>query len=663
MSQKKYQELVETLHEHDYNYHVLDQPKISDYDYDQLFAQLLQMESEHPDWKQKNSPSNRVGGQVLDAFTKVPHKKQMLSLSNSYSPEDLLEFDVRVKKFLMTEKNVEYFAEPKFDGLALELIYENGSLVRALTRGDGTVGEDVTHNIKTIRSIPLVLRTDKPPKLFEVRGEVLIFKKDFLELNKSQEAAELAPFANPRNAAAGAVRQLDSKIAAARPLRFFAYSLGEADLPPKIKTQQDLVYYFESLGLPVAKEWTALCETPDSLVKFYEKIQDKRASLNFDIDGIVVKVNSLAQQEDLGLIARSPRWATAAKFPPTQAQTVVENIIIQVGRTGALTPVAIMKPVQVGGVTVTNATLHNFEELARKDVRIDDTVVIQRAGDVIPEIVSVDISKRAKNSKAFEPPKHCPICKTKTVFAEEEVALRCPNSLCEGRVKESIKHFVSRRAMNLEKVGDRLIETLVDQGLIKKFSDLYRLKKQDLLDLERQGEKSVENIFASIEKSKSTTLPRVLFAMGIRFVGEQTATYIAEHFGSADALLAASEEELLKIPEIGPKVALAILEWLKSPMAKEIQQLQKLGVEIHVKKKSASATEKLAGKSFLITGTLPIGRDEAKDIIVNNGGKILSSVSKKLNYLVVGEDPGSKLQRAEVLEVPVISWDDVLKML
>lgn len=665
MSKKRHEELKKIISEHDYNYHVLDKPLISDYEYDQLYNELLKIEKEESKLDLSDSPSQRVGAAPLGAFTKVLHRKPMLSLANSYSPEEILEFDERVKKFLKTETPIEYFAEPKFDGLSMELVYENGSLVRAITRGDGTTGEDVTQNIKTIKSIPLRLKTSQPPALLEVRGEVLMFKADFVKLNDQQQENGQQTFANPRNAAAGTVRQLDSKIAASRPLRFFAYSLGEYE-GIEFKSQEAIGIYFQKVGLPTViasnPELVRTSENAEACVDYYHFIEKQRPKLPFDIDGVVFKVNSLRLQDDLGLVARSPRWATAAKFKPEQAQTLIENILIQVGRTGALTPVAIMKPVRVGGVTVTNATLHNQEEIDRKNVRVGDTVVIQRAGDVIPEVVEVILDKRPKNSVPFVMPETCPACDSPVHKLEGEVVTRCTNPLCIAIVKESLKHFVARRAMNLDKVGDRLIETLVDQKLVTRFSDLYRLDKESLLNLERQGEKSVENILKSIETSKKTTLARFIFGLGIRFVGEQTAKHIADHFATVDNFIKADEEQLLQIPEIGPKVAKAILEWTSNPkLVKEIHELLKLGVSIQAPQRSTTGS--LAGMSFLITGTLPVKRDDAKDFIEKNGGKIMGSVSSKLNYLVVGDDPGSKLDKAQSLGVTVISWEQLQEMI
>ncbi len=661
LNQKRHAELKRLIRHHDEMYHTNDRPEISDYDYDQLFAELLQLEKDNPSFLTEDSPSQRVGGAAIAQFQKVAHRKPMLSLANSYSVEDILAFDQKIKKFLRTEEPIEYFAELKLDGLSMELVYEEGILVRALTRGDGNLGEDVTHNIKTIKTIPLKLKTENPPKLLEVRGEVLIFKEDFLEMNRAYEEAGENIFANPRNAAAGTVRQLDPKIAAARPLKFFAYALGEYE-GITFTSQKNICDTLKNFGLPTLNEeliiQSALAE---DIITYYQNINLLRASLAFDIDGIVVKVNSLTQQEDLGLVARSPRWATAAKFKPEQAETFIENIVVQVGRTGALTPVAIMYPVRVGGVTITNATLHNQDEINRKDIRIGDYVFIQRAGDVIPEIVSVNLQKRSTNALPFKIPENCPCCGERAIKEETDAVLRCVNPLCKSILKESFKHFVSRRAMNVEKVGDRLIETLVDNNLIKTFSDLYLLNKEPLLNLERQGEKSVENILHSLELSKKTTLAKFIYALGLRFVGEQTAKLLSDHFITVDSFLAANKEGLESIPEIGPKVSFSILKSLENPnFVKEVRELTK---HLVFEKPKRSAEGKLSGKSFLITGTLSIKRGEAHEIIENNGGKLLSGVSSKLNYLIAGDDPGSKIEKAQSLEVKIISWDELLKML
>ncbi len=681
-------QLRQELREHNYNYHVLDKPVISDREYDRLFQELLDLETKFPESVTDDSPTQQVGGQPLEGFTKREHRSPMLSLQNSYSPEDIMEFDGRVKKFLQTEEPIEYFCEPKFDGLAVELVYENGSLTSAITRGDGTVGEDVTANVRTIKSIPGKLRNKKSPKLLEVRGEVLMFKADFLQLNEAQQELGEQPFANPRNAAAGTIRQLDPRITASRPLRFFGYSPGVID-GKEFESQVEFESYIQDSGLPTTgvtetktfdkfrtQAETAvkagkrpplgwLCKDADEAVEYYKFIEKLRPHLPFDIDGIVTKVNSFELQQRLGFVARSPRWATAAKFQPEQGKTKVIDINVQVGRTGALTPVAIMEPVKVGGVTITNATLHNQDEIDRKDVRVGDTVVIQRAGDVIPEIVEVVLNKRPKDSKPFKLPKKCPICSAPVTQLEEEVVLRCVNPVCPAILKESLKHFVARRAMNVEKLGDRLIEVFVEEGLVKSFSDLYRLKIDEILNLERQGEKSAGNLINNIEKSKTTTLARLIFALGIRHVGEQTAKDLAKYFKEFEKLAGASLEELTEVPGIGEKVAQSLRAAFDSKvLVKEVKDLLKLGVHFtEVKPAGGKGSTKLEGKKFVITGTLPRGRDEVKDIIEANGGTTQGSVSAKTDFLLAGEEAGSKLSKAESLGVAILDWDGFQKLL
>ena len=688
-AQKKLEALKKEIRFHDHQYYVLDQPTIADRDYDRLFQELIDLEAAFPKLLTPDSPSQRVGGAAIDAFEKAPHRQPMLSLSNSYSPEDISSFDERVKKVLERAGEVTYFCEPKFDGLAIELIYEDGILTGALTRGDGAVGENVISNVRTIRAIPQKLPITDAPALLEVRGEILMFKKDFAALNEAQQEAGTVPFANPRNAAAGSLRQLDPRITASRTLRMFAYApgviegmtfksqeefetyLAEAHIPtvgiaPKDesfeafaeRTRKNLKSLASGKKTPIAL--ARLCKGPEEAIAYYHLIDEIRKQLPFDIDGIVCKVDSYRLQKELGFVARSPRWATAAKFQPEQGETVIREIAIQVGRTGALTPVAIMEPVRVGGVTITNATLHNQDEIDRKDVRVGDTVVIQRAGDVIPEVVRVIEAKRPKNSVAFKIPHKCPICNSPAEKAEDEAVLRCTNLLCPAIVKESLKHFVARRAMNIERLGDKMIETLVEEGLIKSFSDLYRLNFESLIALERQGEKSVTNILESIEASKATTLQRFIFALGIRHVGETTAKTIANHFGTIEKLEAASLEDLIAVKDVGPRVAESIASAFQNKqLRKEVSDLQKLGVTYEAvtsKKKSAGSTA-LVGKKFVVTGTLPIPRDDVKDIIEANGGAVSGSVSKKTDYVLAGEEAGSKLDKATELGVQVLDWD------
>ena len=647
-------ELRALIAQHDYSYYVLDQPRISDYEYDQLFSELVQIEEEFPSLRTLDSPTQRVGGQPLDEFKKATHRKPMLSLQNSYNTEDILAFDERVKKQLGTAKDIEYFCELKLDGLAIELVYEQGHLIRALTRGDGVTGEDVTGNIRTIRSVPLLLRDPNPPNVFEARGEILMLKEDFARLNEQQQDAGLEPFANPRNAAAGSVRQLDPRVTSSRSLHIYCYATGMTS-GLEIPSQFELFQTLKRLGLPTSPHHK-ICKSARAAMEYYQEVQEKRHALPFDIDGVVIKVNSLAAQLDLGEISRSPRWATAAKFPPEQAQTVIEDIVVQVGRTGALTPVAVMKPVKVGGVIVTHATLHNQDEIDRKDVRIGDIVLVQRAGDVIPEVVRVLLDRRPKSSRPFRIPADCPECGTRAERNEGEVIFRCPNSLCPAVIKESLKHFVSRRAMNIEKLGDKIVDQLVEVGLVKRFSDFYTLEAKDLLVLERQGEKSARNILESIEASRTPSLARFIYALGIRYVGEQTAKLLAAHLGHIENFLAADESSLLQVGGVGDKVAHSIALATKSKFLKEeIARMIQLGVQIQ------NPTEKqghaLSGLNIVITGTLPKPRDEIKEIIESLGGTSASAVSKKTSYVLAGEEAGSKLEKAQKLNIPVLNWD------
>jgi DNA ligase (NAD+) len=687
----RYIDLKQQLSRHNYLYHVLDQPQITDYEYDQLFSELMEIEKAHPDWVTNDSPSRRVGDQPLEEFAKQAHRLPMLSLQNTYSPEEILEFDERVKNALGSTEDVEYFCELKLDGLAIELIYEKGQLISALTRGDGTTGENVTQNIRTIRSIPLELHADQPPELLEVRGEVLLFKNDFLKLNEYQQEEGLPPFANPRNAAAGTVRQLDPRVVGSRPLRFFGYSLGVVR-GTQVKLQSDLPLILHQFGVPQLGSFSGeFAEFSDALkslggasaknksktpvmgfraanaklaCEYYHLIQSVRHQLPFEIDGVVIKVNSFRLQEELGLVARSPRWATAAKFAPEQGETVIEDIAVQVGRTGALTPVAVMKPVRVSGVTIRNATLHNQDEIDRKDIRVGDTVIIQRAGDVIPEVVRVVIEKRPVGAAPFKLPSQCPVCGSAAHRMEGEVISRCVNPFCEAIIKGALKHFVSRRAMNAEGLGDKLIDALVDSGLVKRFSDLYRLTSEQLLSLERQGEKSAQNILTSIETSKNTSLARLIHALGIRFVGEQTARLLASHFRSIEALINASEEDLVQVEEIGPKVATSIIDYFANPhMKSEVQDLLKVGVTYSHAHTAQPAEGPLLGKKVVITGTLPVPRDEVAALLERAGASISSSVSKKTDFVVVGEDAGSKLEKAQSLGVKILDWDSLQEIL
>lgn len=692
-AQSRIAELIETIQYHDRLYYNKDTPEIADYDYDLMFNELKDLEAKNPELLRIDSPTQRVSGHPLEKFEKAPHRKPMLSLQNCFNEDDLKSFDLRLKKNLGSDKPIEYFCEPKFDGLAIELVYEKGILTRALTRGDGSVGEVVTQNIKTLKSVPLSL-PDKANSLLEVRGEVLIFKSDFLELNQMQQDSGGNPFANPRNAAAGAIRQLDSRVAAQRPLRLFCYAPG-AIKNLSFESQTEFLQHISDCNLPTLrlgsfkqvknafqkltrskKVMTSLqipetpmscsCLSIDDAIIYYRELMMTRQFLPFDIDGVVIKVNHYQTQEELGQVARSPRWAIAAKFKPEREQTLVEDIQVQVGRTGALTPVAIMKPVSVGGVTITNATLHNQDEIDRKDVRIGDTIEIHRAGDVIPEVIRVVTSLRPKGTKPYKIPPQCPVCNESAELAEGEVVLRCVNPTCPAIMKEGLKHFVSRRAMNIDKLGDKIIDQLSENGLVKHFSDLYKLRQADLLSLERQGEKSSSNILESISASKNPPFARFIFSLGIRFVGEQTARILATRFRSIDALLNVTEDELLKVDDVGPKVANSILSALsKKSFQKEIQELLKVGVSIEKMKDPylEKAKSVLLGKSVVITGSLPMERNEIKEIILAHGGKSPGSVSKKTDFILAGDAAGSKLEKAQELGVQVLNWDEFQKLI
>lgn len=687
-ARSRIQQLVETINYHNYLYHTLDRPEISDREFDAMFSELQELERQFPDLQQPDSPSLRVGGEVLNSFEKVNHRTAMLSLQNTYNEEDILNFDEKIRRQLhLNQGAIEFYCTPKFDGVAIELIYQKGLLTQALTRGDGYVGENVYQNVRTIRSVPLRLRIKQPPDYLEVRGEILMLKEDFARLNLQQEENGEVPFANPRNAAAGTLRQLDSRIVAERPLHFFCYSPGwceegqystysgfehfiaEAGFPttvtPKKSSYEKLRADIEQKKInPFSPPLSTVCRGPEEVIAYYNFIHSVRKALPFEIDGVVVKVNSFSLQQELGFVARSPRWAFAGKFEPEQAETLVNDIVVQVGRTGALTPVAILKPVSVGGVTVSNATLHNQDEIDRKDVRIGDSVIVHRAGDVIPEVVRVIENKRPKNSKPFKIPHKCPECKSETILVEGEAVRRCTNPLCSAVLKESLKHFISRNAMNIEKLGDRLIDILFENGLVKTFSDLYTLDKEQILSLERQGEKSASNIINSIEKSKNTSLARFIYALGIRFVGEQTAKSLAKHFKTLDAFLDASTEEFLTIDDIGPRVTESLENTIHNKsFQKEIAQLLKNGVTIATPTKTSTKNNTLNGQTFVITGSFSLPREEIKTLIEDHGGKSSSSVSKNTDYVLAGEAAGSKLEKAQTLNVKILDWEQFQKLL
>ncbi|SOY87652.1 NAD-dependent DNA ligase LigA [Cupriavidus taiwanensis] len=669
--------LREELDRHNYQYYVLDAPTIPDAEYDALFSELMALELEHPELQTPDSPTQRVGGEPLSAFDSVRHRVPMLSLNNAFADEDVLNFDRRCAQGLgrtapaageadlfSAADAVEYACELKFDGLAMSLRYEDGRLVQAATRGDGETGEDVTVNVRTIKAIPLKLR-GQAPAVLEVRGEVFMFRRDFDKLNARQAEAGEKTFVNPRNAAAGSLRQLDPRITARRPLSFFAYGLGELQGVERPPTHSAMLDGFAALGLPVCKD-RAVVKGAQGLLDFYRDIGKRRDDLPYDIDGVVYKVNALAEQERLGFVSRAPRFALAHKFPAQEMTTVVEDIEVQVGRTGAITPVARLRPVFVGGVTVTNATLHNEDEIRRKDVHVGDTVIVRRAGDVIPEVVAVVAERRPADARVFVMPTACPVCGSHIEKLEDEAIARCTGGLiCAAQRKQSLLHFAQRRAMDIEGLGDRLVEQLVDQGIVRTPADLYKLGVAKLAALERMADKSAANLVAAIDKSRATTMNRFIFALGIRHVGEATAKDLARHFGKLDALMAADEAALLEVNDVGPVVAQSIAHFFAEPHNVEvIEQLRAAGVHWPESEPVAKAPAPLSGKTFVLTGTLPtLSREDAKELLEAAGAKVAGSVSKKTDYVVAGAEAGSKLDKAEALGVPVLDEAGMLALL
>jgi DNA ligase (NAD+) len=638
-------------------------PEISDADYDRLFQELVKLETEHPQLQAPDSPTHRVGFKPSDAFAPVTHRVPMLSLANAFDEEDVAAFDRRVREGLEAQA-VEYAAELKFDGLAITLAYENGIFVQGATRGDGTTGEDVTPNLRTVRSIPLRIEGRKLPKLIEVRGEVLMTRKDFEIINKRAAEAGEKTFVNPRNAAAGGLRQLDSRLTAQRRLSFFAYGVGAVEgfeLPP---THARLLDALEAMGFPVAKE-RATVKGVEGLLKFYAEAGAKRPRLAFDIDGVVYKVNRYSDQDKLGFVSRAPRWAIAHKFPAEEATTELLDIDFQVGRTGAITPVARLKPVFVGGTTIVNATLHNEDEIRRKDIWKGDTVVVRRAGDVIPEVARVE--KKGPRDRPFTMPAKCPVCGSAVERSEDEAVARCTGGLfCGAQRKQSLLHFASRRAMDIEGLGDKIVEQLVDGGIVRTPADLYKLGIAKLAALERMAEKSASNLWSAIEKSKDTTLPRFIYALGIRNVGEVTAKDLSRHFGTLDALMDAGIEQLQEAPDVGPVVAESIAAFFREKHNREvIEQLRAAGVTWKEGAPArADASGPFAGKIVVLTGTLAaMTRDEAKEKIEALGGRITGSVSKKTDYVVAGAEAGSKLDKANELGVKVLDEEQFLKLI
>jgi DNA ligase (NAD+) len=669
MSVARGQELQVELERLNRAYHVDDAPLVPDAEYDRLFRELEALERLYPELRTPDSPTQRVGSLPRSDLPEVRHAVPMLSLGNAFAAEDVEAFDRRVRDGLDGVASVGYAAELKFDGLAISLRYEDGLLVQAATRGDGAVGEDVTPNVRTIGSIPLRLATSRPPPVLEVRGEALMFRRDFEQMNAGQREREEREFVNPRNAAAGSLRQLDARITARRPLRFFSYGIGQfeaGDCGFALDTHHGLLDWYVLLGLPV-NPLRVLSQGPAGLLAYYNDVMQQRASLPYDIDGVVYKVDSFRLQRQLGFVSRAPRFAIAHKFPAEEALTTVEDIDIQVGRTGALTPVAKLAPVFVGGVTVTNATLHNEDEVRRKDVRIGDTVTVRRAGDVIPEVVAVLLERRPTESKVFSLPQQCPVCGSEVVRLPGEAVARCSGGLfCSAQRKQALLHFVGRRAMDIEGVGDKLIDQLVDGNLVKTPADLFALTSDTLMALPRMAEKSASNVLKSIDRARDTTLERFIYALGIRQVGEATAADLAAHFGALAPLEQAIEDELLKVRDVGPVVAASIRRFFDEEHNRQvIDALRANGVHWQEGAPRQAPVEGAAtGKTFVLTGTLPnLSRDDAKALILAAGGKVTGSVSKKTDFVVAGEEAGSKLADAKALSIEILDEASLLKLL
>jgi DNA ligase (NAD+) len=663
--EKEIEKLRQEIRYHEHRYYVLDDPEISDAEFDRLMRRLQDLEREHPELVTPDSPSQRVGGKPAQAFPKVRHSTPMMSLDNTYSVEELTDFDRRVRELAGRDK-VDYVAELKLDGLSMALTYRNGVLERGVTRGDGTEGEDVTPNVKTIRSVPLRIDPKKLALLggkaeqFEVRGEVIMTRRAFERANAQREAAGEPRFANPRNSAAGTIRQLDSRIVAERGLDMYLYYLHSPSGAELFSEHSKVLETLSKLGFKVNPHWRH-CPSFEEVLDYIKTWEDKREKLDYEIDGIVIKVNHTRLWEELGTTAKSPRWAVAYKYPARQATTVVRDIRAQVGRTGTLTPVADLEPVDVGGVIVSHATLHNMDEIERLGIRIGDTILIQRAGEVIPQVVKV--TKHSSDGRDFVMPKKCPVCGGDVHRAEGEVAYRCVNASCPAKLKESLLHFAGRRAMNIDGLGEALVDQLVDKGLVKDLADIYSLTQEQLENLERMGEKSAQNLLEETEASKKNTLARLLFALGIRFVGERTAEFLAGYFGSMETLESASEEELLEVEEVGPRIAASIAEFFREKRNRTLlDKLKKAGLQFEGQK-ARKSEGKLSGKQFVLTGTLPhYSRDEAKRLIEQAGGRLTSSVSKKTDYVVVGADPGSKFDKAKALGVKTIGEGELRKL-
>jgi len=661
---KKIEKLREKIRYHNYRYYVLDDPTVSDAEYDRLMKDLIELEEKYPQYITPSSPTQRVGIEPVSEFTTVKHIAPMLSLANAFSTEELRAFNQRIKK-LIPQQKLEYVVELKIDGLAVALVYENGIFIRGATRGDGVTGEEISSNLRTIRSIPLKLFGEDLPLHFEVYGEVYMKKSDFKKLNEERIKKGESLFANPRNAAAGSVRQLDPRVTAQRHLDTFIY---RATFPErnKFNTHMKVLNYLKKIGFKVNPH-IKLCQDIEEAIDYCQKWIEKKDELDYEIDGMVIKVNSLRMREELGSTTRNPRWAIAYKFPAQQMTTKVQDIIVQVGRTGALTPVAVLDPVRISGSVVQRATLHNEDEIKRKDIRIGDTVLIQKAGEVIPEVVKVIKEERTGEEKKFVMPDLCPVCGARVFRSEGEVVSRCNSLICPAQIKERIRHFASRNAMDIEGLGPAIVDQLVEKGLIKDFSDLYFLKRDDLISLERMAEKSADNLLDAIEKSKKKTLANLIYGLGIRYVGVHTAEVISRHYPTLDRFKKAGLEELIEIDEIGPKIAESIILFFRE---KEnlaiIERLRSAGLNFgqeEEKIREEKAAQVLAGKQFVLTGTLKdFTRAQAQEIISGLGGRVTGSVSKKTDYVVAGEDPGSKYQKAQKLGVTIINEEEFKKI-
>ncbi len=664
IAEKSIIDLRELIARYDYEYYALDAPSVPDSEYDRIYRELQSLESQHQHLITLDSPTQRVSGSAVNAFSSITHRQAMLSLNNVFENSGLEAFDKRIREALGQEI-IEYAVEPKFDGLAITLTYEQGILTQGATRGDGYTGEDVTHNLRTLRAIPMRLHCVNPPQLLEVRGEVLMFKRDFEKLNRAQFAKGDKLFANPRNAAAGSLRQLDAKITATRPLSFLAYGLGAAEGIPALSSHSKAMDYLADLCLPVSRERNVVSGLA-GLLDYYRKIGSVREKLLYDIDGVVYKVNQLNQQNELGFVSRAPRWAIAHKFPAQEALTVIEDITVQVGRTGAITPVARLKPVFVGGVTVTNATLHNEDEVRRKDVHIGDTVSVRRAGDVIPEVVNVVLERRPVDAQRFEMPTACPECGSHILKQADEAVARCTGGLfCPAQRKQAIIHYASRRAMDIEGLGEKLAEQLVEANLVHTLADIYKLDILTLSNLDRMATKSAQNILDALQCSKATTLARFIYALGMRNVGEATAKDLANHFGNLAALMHASTEDLLTVNDVGPVVAESITNFFgETHNQTVIVELLAAGITWPETQGKHAATGNFVGKTFVLTGTLPnLSRDNAKQMIENAGGKVSGSVSKKTDFVVAGSDAGSKLDKAQALGLVILDEAALLELL